>query len=195
MPPMVHRRGEDALNPAEALKREQERKVAEISIIVALLGAGGEGLNERREIAAKLGERGITALIPEDDLSEDAAASLAERDMLSQDDLDLAFINVQSWGSAAEFAEFQADISIAPKLRILVERRYHPLYGASSGSGYLTDSYLTHDAVFGHVYLHRQPLREDGKEDQDSPAWIPATDEIILKIAERFRQWKAFRSK
>ncbi len=61
---MVHRRSGDALNPAEALKREQERKVAGISIIVALLGASGEGLDERREIAAKLGERGITALNP-----------------------------------------------------------------------------------------------------------------------------------
>ncbi len=114
---------------------------------------------------------------------------------MSQDDLDLVFINVQSWGSAAEFAEFQADLSIASKLRILVERKHHPLYGASSGSGYLTDSYLTHEAVFGHVYMHRQPLRQSGKEDQDSPAWIPTTDGFILEIAERFRQWKAFRSK
>ncbi|MGH9919356.1 MAG: hypothetical protein ACRD6W_10895 [Nitrososphaerales archaeon] len=167
-----------------------------MSINVALLGAGGEGLRERREIAAKLGEKGITALIPEDDLSTDVAASLEERDMLTQADLDLAFISVQSWGSVAEFAEFQADPSIARKLRILVERKHHPLYGVSRGSGYLTDSYLTHDAVFGHVYMYRLQRREDGKEkEEDSPEWIPVTDEIVLKISERFRQWKAFRSK
>ena len=123
------------------------------------------------------------------------AASLSERDMLSQADLDLAFINVQSWGSAAEFAEFQSESDIAPKLRILVERKYHPLYGTSDGSGYLTDSYLTHDAVFGHVYMYRLQWRKDGKEEEDSPEWIPSTDEIILKISDRYRQWKALRSK
>ena len=162
--------------------------MAALAINVALLGAGGEGLKERREIAAKLGEKGIVALVPEDDLSADVAASLAEHDMLSSTDIDLAFVNVQSWGSAAEFAEFRADSNIAPKLRILVVRKYHPLYGSSGDAGYLTDSYMTHEAVFGHVYMYKLP-------GEDSIEWIPRIDEIVLKISERYRQWKALRSK
>ena len=155
---------------------------------MALLGAGGEGLKDRRLLATRLRERGIETIIPEDDLSPDVAPSLAERDMLSAGDVDLAFVNVQSWGSAAEFAEFRADDRIAPKLRILVARKHHPLYGSSSASGYLTDSYMTHDAVFGHVYMCRA-------QGDDAIDWIPASDEIVLKVSERYRQWKAFRSK
>jgi hypothetical protein len=179
--------GKEFVRPlVESLRKDQERKVDAIALYVVLLGAGGDGLEERRALARKLGQTGIVAFIPEDDLSPDVAPSLAERDMLANGDIDLAFVNVQSWGSAAEFAEFQSDPKIAPKLRILVERRYHPLYGSPGSSGYLTDSYLTHDAVFGHVYMYK---------GEDSPEWIPSTDEVVLKIADRYKQWRAFRSK
>ena len=94
--------------------------------------------------------------------------------LLTQAEIDLAFVNVQSWGSAAEFAEFQSDAGIAPKLRILVPRRNHPLYGSPDSSGYLTDAYLTLDAVFGHVYMYRSQSQEKG---EDSPRWMPTTHE------------------
>ena len=51
------REDERVLNPVEYLKKEQERKVAALAINVALLGAGWEGLKERKEIAARLGRK------------------------------------------------------------------------------------------------------------------------------------------
>lgn len=154
--------------------------------MVVLLGSGGDGLDERRRLGAKLRERGVIPIIPEDDLSPTVAPSLAERDMLSENDIDLAFVNVQSWGSAAEFAEFRTNGRIAPKLRVLVPREFHPLY--SSAAGYLTDSYMTHDAVFGHLYMHA------GKE-KGIPNWMPTAEQVVLKLSDRYRQWKAFSSR
>ena len=153
--------------------------------LVALLGAGGKGLQERRSIARDLHEMGIGALIPEDDLPEGLAPSLLERHFLSTEDVDLIFVDVQSWGSAAEFTELRSDSRASPKLRVLVGRRHHPIYGSSS-SGYLSDTYMTHEAVFGHVYMYR-----DGKDDPD---WLPTSNEIALRIAERYKQWKALSS-
>lgn len=172
----------------ESLRRDYERKIAGTRVIVVLLGAGGDGLRDRRVLSARLREKGIGVIIPDDDLPADVSLSIVERDMLSAMDVDLAFVNVQSWGSAAEFAEFQADERIAPKLRILVSRKHHPLYGSSTASGYLTDTYMTHEAVYGHVNMYR--VREE-----TVPDWLPAADEIVLKLSERYRQWKTFRSK
>jgi hypothetical protein len=185
------KRARDAIN---SLNKEQEDRVSAVEIIVALFGAGGDGLKERRILAGKLGEKGIVAFVPEDDLSRDVAPSLGERDILANGDIDLAFVNIESWGSVAEFSEFQSDSRIAPKLRLLVPRKHHPLYGSVGSSGYLTDAYLTHDAVFGHVYMYRLETKGNG-EKEDSPEWIPTTSEIVLRISERYRQWKAFRSK
>lgn len=47
---------------------------------------------------------------------------------------------------------------------------------------------MTRDAVFGHVYVCA------GEGDGENPDWIPGSDEIILKISERYRQWKALSS-
>jgi len=121
-------------------------------------------------------------VLPAHDLY-DLAPSILERKILSEEDLDIAFVNVESWGSAAEFSEFRNDKQIAPKLRVLVERDHHPLYGSSKG--YLTDAYLTHDAVFGHVYMYKNT--EAGQNDR-----IPTPRELVVMLAERYRQWKAF---
>lgn len=64
----------------------------------------------------------------------------------------------------------------------MVAREHHPLYGSSSG--YQADTYLTHGAVYGHVYM--QGERAHG---------IPSSEEIVVKISERYRQWKAFNSR
>ncbi len=100
--------------------------------------------------------------------------------------MDLVFANVQSWGSAAEFSELRNNSKTAPKLRVIVAREFHPFYGSSSS--YLTDAYLTHDAVFGHVYMCSATgggPRETG---------IPTAKELALKISQRFREWKALSS-
>jgi len=77
-----------------------KKRIAGAWTLVALLGAGGKGLEERRSIARDLHEMGIGALIPEDDLPEGLAPSLLERHFLSTEDVDLIFVNAQSWGQA-----------------------------------------------------------------------------------------------
>jgi hypothetical protein len=67
------------------------------------------------------------------------------------------------------------------KIRVLVECPYHPLYG--SESSYLTDIYLTHLAVYGHVYTFG-----------DEPGSVfPTSESIILGLADRYRAWKTLR--
>jgi hypothetical protein len=168
----------------KARRREVERRIAGAETIVALLGGGGNGLEERKFIAGELKQLGIAAIVPEEAFPPDKALSLVERSAFSSDEVDLVFVNVESWGSAAEFAEFHNDKRVVQKLRILVQRKYHPVYGSSSG--YLGDTYLTHEAVFGHVYMY---LGEDG------PEWLPSPKDVVLKISERYRQWKALSSK
>jgi len=171
---------------AEA-ESELRRRIAGEKITVVLLGASGEGLEERRTIARDLAGRGIRAVIPEDHFPDDAALSLVERIMFSADEVDLVFVNVQSWGSAAEFTELSGDEKVVGKLRVLVARQYHPLYGSPPSSrGYLTDAYMTHEAVFGHVYMCR--VTED-----EEPRWIPKPGEIAARLSERYRQWKALK--
>ena len=52
------------------------------------------------------------------------------------------------------------------------------LYGSSKS--YLTDVYLTHTAIFGHVYA----------VDGQGGLPFPSTEKTITKLAERFRQLK-----
>jgi hypothetical protein len=160
--------------------RELRERIKKESLTVALLGAGGRGLDERRSLSAELSRAGINVIIPEDRLPPELAPSIAERELLSSGELDLAFVSIESWGSAAEFSEFHDDPRMAPKLRVIVDRRHHPMYG--SVSGYLVDVYLTHDAVFGHVYMQG-----------DSAEGLPSPREIVVKISERFRQWKSLK--
>jgi hypothetical protein len=181
------------LDFVEAGTKELQRRISETRTAVVLLGSAAEGLEERRSIARKLLDEQIVAVIPEDDFPADIALSLAERTLLSMEGIDLIFVNVQSWGSAAEFAELSGNDKAVRKLRVLVTRKYHPFYGSSKG--YLTDAYLTHDAVFGHVYMCRGETEEGRGGDVDgTPDWMPSPDEIILRISARYRQWKALNS-
>jgi len=158
--------------------RSLERRRCGARVIVALLGAGKRGLAARRRMAAALARRGILALVPEDDLPEDAAPSLAERAILSSDDVDLVFINVESWGSAVEFGQFHENEKIAPKLRVLVSPEHHPFHGESVG--YLADLYLSHLSMFGHVYAVNGEAR----------VRLPSTWTLVRKLSERYRQIK-----
>lgn len=157
-------------------RRELEERVKETCIIVVLLGAGGRGLERRRNIDEKLEEEGILSLVPEDDFSlDDVAPSLTEEAVLKKDDVDLIFINVQSWGSATEFGQFYDKRDIAPKLRVLTPYQYHPIYGSSVD--YLTDLYLTYTVKYGHVYAY----------DDSSRSGFPTSEKIVVTIATRHR--------
>jgi hypothetical protein len=155
---------------------ELERKVKGSYITVALLGAGEAKINERRKIQQKLEKDGIVTLIPEDDFPE-FAPSLFEEAILEKADIDLVFINVESWGTVAEFAHFYDKGNIAPKLRVLVHYYYHPLYGTSKS--YLTDLYLTYLAKYSHVYAY-----------SNRRGMFPTPKKIIATLARRYRELK-----
>lgn len=190
MPNSFHKRlkDEDEEEKADFLleaKRSLRSRISEEKLTVVLLGAADRGLDARRTIAKHLIREGITALVPEDDFPGDVALSLSNRIILSADTVDLVFVNVQSWGSTAEFSELSGQGSVVGKLRVLVPRRVHPIYG--SAGGYLTDAYMTHEAVHGHVYIYRED------SEADDPPWMPTPLEVTTKIAKRYKQWKALR--
>jgi len=160
-------------------RRKFESLVREACIIVILLGAGGKEIVKRRNIAKKLRDNGIIALIPEDDFAPDVAPSLTEEFIFKHSDVDLVFLNVESWGSATEFAQFHDDIRIAPKLRVLTFHKHHPLYGNSKS--YLSDLYLTHIAKYGHVYAY----------DDKGESTFPTSEKIVLTISIRYKLLRA----
>ena len=159
------------------MRRELEARAQRAYVTVVLLGKGGSGLDERRRIARALERGGMNAVVPEDDLPPEVSPSLAEEAVLVHGDADLVFLNVDSWGTATEFGQLHDREPVARRLRILVPAAYHPLYG--DRGGYLTDLYLTHLAVFGHVY-------SVGDGDSARPAV-----EIVVRLADRFSEVKA----
>jgi hypothetical protein len=145
------------------------------------MGAGGQGLAQRRRLQGDLSRAGLTALIPEDDFPRHVAPSIVERLMLSREEIDLVFVDLGSWGTATEFGQFHENRRIARKLRVLVNPRHHPLHGNSTS--YLTDLYLTHLSAYGHVYAVTSARR--------SP--FPSVKKTVMKLAVRYAQWKALR--
>lgn len=131
---------EAGLNPGvqdwlKAVRRELrrlEKRVRDTCLVVVLLGAGGRGIDERRRIAERLEASGMLVLIPEDDFTPEAAPSLVEDAVFRMADVDLVFVNVESWGSVAEFAQFHDREPVASKLRVLTLYKHHPLYGDSA---------------------------------------------------------------
>jgi hypothetical protein len=161
--------------------RELERRGRRCGVIVVLMGSGGQGLRQRRRLRDALSREGVIALIPEDDFPQDIAPSIAERIALSRAEIDLVFLNLQSWGTATEFGQFHEHRRIARKLRVLVDWHHHPLH--SNSRSYLSDLYLTHLAAYGHVY----PITSD----RGSP--FPSVKKTVVKLAVRYGQWRALR--
>lgn len=89
----------------ESRIHEVQAKIKKQKVIVALLGAGGRGSDERRSLASELRRVGFNTIIAEDILPPEISPSIAERELLSWPELDLAFVSVQSWGTVTEFAE------------------------------------------------------------------------------------------
>ncbi len=160
------------------LRAQAEARASSAYVTVVLLGKGGDGLEERRQIARLLERGGMNVVIPEDDLPREQSASLAEEEMLLHGDADLVFLNVDSWGTATEFGQLHDREPVGRKLRVLVPAPYHPLYGDKGG--YLTDLYLTHLAVFGHVYAVGMGGR----------IAAPTAQEAVVRLAERFSEAK-----
>src|SRR5437867_1872393 len=117
-----------------------EQEVRQTVIVIALLGSESKGLAERRGLASTLAPKGVLAFIPEDHLPQEVSPALAEPALLSKGDLDLVFLNVESWGTATEFGQFSENPAIARKLRVMVKPEYHPFHGTSKS--YLSDAYL-----------------------------------------------------
>ena len=161
------------------VRNRLESRVQRTHIVAVLLGAGGSGLSARRKVARTLRRRQITAVVPEDDLPQDLGPSVAEEAVLSDADTHLVFLHVESWGSAAEFGQLRALPGVAPKLRVLVTPAYHPVYGKRRS--YLTDAYMTHLALHGHVYA----VGRNGR------LRVPEPEDLIVMLAERYRQAKA----
>lgn len=161
------------------LRERLEARERRTSLTVVLLGAEGAGLQERRDIAKVLEAGGMNVLIPEDDLPHDVSPSLAEEEMLAHGDIDLVFLDVDSWGTATEFGQLYGRELLAWKLRVLVRAEYHPLYG--SRRSYLSDLYLNHLAVYGHVYA------------VGVPGEVPAStvSQLVPLLARRFRSVRA----
>ena len=172
---------ETTLRRLHAIRRELESRVRESAIIVVLMGASGQGLSQRRRLRSALSRRGVLALVPEDDFPRDIAPSIVERAILSRADIDLAFINLKSWGTATEFGQLHQIRRTARKLRVLVNPEHHPLHGKSRS--YLTDLYLTHLAAYGHIYPVTTTRRLP----------FPSVKKTVMKLAVRYAQWKALR--
>ncbi|HIE14506.1 TPA: hypothetical protein EYP70_04470 [Candidatus Bathyarchaeota archaeon] len=166
---------QEARKSIQEKRRELEERVKETCIIVVLLGAGGQGLERRRNLDEKLEKEGILCLVPEDDFAPDVAPSLTEEAVLEEADVDLIFVNVESWGSVTEFVKFHDKKNVAQKLRVLTFYEYHPMYGTSAS--YLTDVYLTHMVKYGHVYAYDDNRRSN----------FPTSEKIIITIATRHR--------
>jgi hypothetical protein len=119
------------------------------------LGASGEGLDERRRIRdhVMLDHPETTVIIPEEHIDQSINPVLAEQAILSGSDVDLVFIHVNSWGTSNEFGQFSQSSEIAPKLRVLVDHKYHPMHIRDERNrSYLSSAYLLFMARFGHVY-------------------------------------------
>ena len=74
----LHEHFDNLLDRVRGERKRFEEMVREACIIVVLLGAGGKEIRKRRNIAKKLRDNGIIALIPEDDFAPDVAPSLTE---------------------------------------------------------------------------------------------------------------------
>ncbi len=106
----------------------------------------------RREISNKIEEQGhIVQFLEDFDLPVPA---IDEKFFIKKREVDLVFILPESQGSQFEFSNFMEDSEIAPKLRIFVERKYHPLDSNIEDKSLLSNGYLVFLTQYGHVYSY-----------------------------------------
>jgi hypothetical protein len=132
--------------------------------------------NLRLRIRDRLRSEGCLASLFEEN-KDIAYASMDERLILRDDEVDLVVVFPTSMGSASELGSFAMDKMIKKKLRVLVPHEYHPFYGSSDS--YLTSVYKELMAEYGHVY----PYSLDGKTHPD-PSKILST---LVSVYKRFK--------
>ena len=69
------------------------------------------------------------------------------------DEIELIIILPVSFGSVDEFSTYSRMEEFALKMRVFVEKQYHPLY--TSEQALLIDSYLRFLTKYGHVYPYK----------------------------------------
>lgn len=130
----------------------------------------------RQRIRDTLKEDGCLAALFEEN-ENIAYASMDEKLLLREEDVDLVFMIPVSEGSASELGSFASDKVIRPKLRVLVPYEFHPWYGSSKS--YLTSVYNELMADYGHVY----PFSLEGEGHPD-PFLIVST---LVSVYKRFK--------
>jgi len=106
----------------------------------------------RREISNKIEEQGhIVQFLEDFDLPVPA---IDEKIFIKKKEVDLVFILPESQGSQFEFSNFIEDPEIAPKLRIFVDSKYHPLDSNRKDKSVLINGYLVFLTQYGHVYSY-----------------------------------------
>ena len=80
--------------------------------------------------------------------------AIDEKNLLKEKEVDMAIILPEGPGAISEFSDFSSDQDIAFKLRIFVPTKFHPLEHELENiePSYLTNAYLIHLTLFGHVY-------------------------------------------
>ncbi|MHA1715146.1 MAG: hypothetical protein ACTSXP_05855 [Promethearchaeota archaeon] len=76
--------------------------------------------------------------------------AIEEEMILMDEDVHLVILLPESFGSCLEFGDFYNNEAIASKLRIFVNKRYHPIYGESHS--YLPEILAKYMVKYGHVY-------------------------------------------
>lgn len=80
--------------------------------------------------------------------------AIDEKNLLREKEVDMAIILPEGPGAISEFSDFSSDHDIAFKLRVFVPKKFHPLEQELEKvePSYLTNAYLIHLTLFGHIY-------------------------------------------
>jgi|SRR5579862_3191168 len=144
----------------EEIIKDMEKEARTTSIGIALLGSTGPGLETRRAMRRSILSinPATTVFIPDDDLPREVNYPemglnpvMAEIRILGSDKIDLIFVSPSSMGSVTEFGQLSQIPEVAPKLRLLVDHNYHPLF-AKAPLSYVSSAELAFMVKYGHVY-------------------------------------------
>jgi len=166
----------------DALKKDYQKRVQVIPLKLMILGQGfpkGEdcwslNLSESCEKCDKvncLGPRRRKEIkrLVEEDLCDIAIfpeelgfihPAIEQRVLIMDKEIDLVILLPEGPGSIAEFGEYSSNPEIAYKLRVFVPTKYHPFEMDIEGheQGYLSNAYLIHLTLYGHVYSYNDDL-------------------------------------
>lgn len=160
----------------DAIKKDYRKKINDLTLKIFIFGEGfPKGMDcwvsnnyekcERCEKADCIGARrrillrkvieeslGHIAIFPEE--LKFIYPAIDEKNLLKEKEVDMAMILPEGPGAISEFSDFSSDHEIAFKLRVFVPKKFHPLEHELENMepSYLTNAYLIHLTLFGHVY-------------------------------------------